>query len=206
MYQRDKFKYLGHSSVRIPFTNKRRRSRDILHVWGEVINKERLDVFVCHFPSRSGGEKETEPDRLDAAKFLRNLCDSLYRMNPESNILVMGDFNDTPSDKSIQLLTKSANKKNSLINLFGDPKKLNYYGSHKFQNEWSQLDQMMISTNWNKYLKEGSPQIFAAEFLLTKKNSRGEQSPFRVHAGTVFRNGYSDHLPIVADFLIPLAR
>ena len=204
MYQRDKFRLLGHSSERIPFTSPRRRSRDILHVWGEVINGERLDIFVCHFPSRSGGEKETEPGRMDAALFLRKLCDSLYRINPESNILVMGDFNDTPSDKSIQTLINSSNKKNNLINLFSDPKKLNFHGSHKFQNEWSQLDQMMISANWNKYLKEGSPQIFAAAFLLTKKNSRGEQSPLRVYTGTIYRsNGYSDHLPVVADFFIP---
>jgi endonuclease/exonuclease/phosphatase family metal-dependent hydrolase len=125
-------------------------------------------------------------------------------MNPQSNIIVMGDFNDVPTDKSIQTIINSSNKKHNLINLFGDPKKLNYYGSHKFQNQWSQLDQMMISANWNKYLKEGSPKIFAADFLLTKKNSRGEQSPFRVYTGTIFRNGYSDHLPIVADFLLPL--
>ena len=204
MYQRDKFKYLGHSSERIPFTSSRRRSRDILHVWGEVINGERLDIFVCHFPSRSGGEKESEPGRVDAAVFLRKLCDSLYRINPETNILVMGDFNDTPSDKSIQMLINSSDKKYNLINLFGDPKKLNFHGSHKFQNEWSQLDQMMISPGWSKYLKEGSPQIFAADFLLSKKNSRGEQSPLRVYTGTIYRsNGYSDHLPVVADFVIP---
>ena len=202
MYQRDKFRYLGHASERIPFTSPRRRSRDILHVWGEVISGERLDVFVCHFPSRSGGQKETEPGRMDAASFLRTLCDSLFRLNPQSNILVMGDFNDTPSDKSIQTIINSADKTKNLINLFGNPKKMNFHGSHKFQNEWSQLDQMMVSANWNKNLKEGSPQIYAADFLLTKKNSRGEQSPLRVYTGTVYRNGYSDHLPVVADFLI----
>ena len=205
MYQRDKFRYLGHSSERIPFTNSRKRSRDILHVWGEVINGEQLDVFVCHFPSRSGGEKVTEPDRMDAAGFLRKLCDSLYAINPDANILVMGDFNDNPADKSIQTLIKSANNGHNLINLFGDPKRLNYHGTYKFQNEWSQLDQMMISANWNRYLKEGSPQIFVADFLLTKKNNRGEQSPFRVFTGTIYRNGYSDHLPVVADFLTQLA-
>ena len=127
-------------------------------------------------------------------------------MNPEANILIMGDFNDTPTDKSIQTLTKSANNRRNLINLFGDPQKLNYYGTYKFQNEWSQLDQMMISANWNKYLKAGSPQIFVADFLLTKKNSRGEQGPYRVYTGTIFRNGYSDHLPVVADFLLPLPK
>ena len=199
IYQRDKFKYLGHSSERIPFTNKRRRSRDILHVWGEIITGERLDIFVCHFPSRSGGEKETEPDRIDAAKFLRKLCDSLYNINDKSNIIIMGDFNDNPSDKSIKYITKGA----KLINLFGDAKKLNFHGTYKFQGEWSQLDQMFVSPNWNNYLMENSPRIFAADFLLSK-NSRGEQSPFRSYQGPMYKGGFSDHLPIVADFLLPL--
>ena len=203
IYQRDKFRYLGHSSVIIPFTNKNRKSRDILHVWGEIITGERLDVFVCHFPSRSGGEKETEPDRIEAASFLRKLCDSLYKINPEANIIAMGDFNDTPADKSISRITKGSKAKFNIINLFGNPKKLNFHGSHKFQGEWSQLDQMFVSQNWNKYLKQGSPKIFAEDFLLST-NARGEQAPLRVYQGPIYKGGFSDHLPIVADFLLPL--
>jgi len=164
-----------------------------------------LDIFVCHFPSRTGGEKETEQDRIDAAKTLRRLCDSLLSINDKSNIIAMGDFNDNPFDKSIQTILNSSKSTHKLIHLFADAKKLNFHGTHKFQNEWSQLDQMMISNNWNRYLKAGSPQIFAAEFLLSKKNNRGEQSLIRNYTGTVYRNGYSDHLPIVADFLIPLS-
>ncbi|MDR0743897.1 MAG: endonuclease [Tannerella sp.] len=205
LYQRDKFKYLGHSSERIRFANKRKRSRDILHVWGELINGERLNIFVCHFPSRTGGEKETEPDRLVAAKLLRKLCDSVLRINDEANIIVMGDFNDNPYDKSIQAILKGSKTKYDLIDLFDDPKKLNFYGTYKFRGEWSQLDQMIISKNWNQYLKKDSPRIFAPGFLLTKKNSRGEQSPLRKYTGKVYKGGYSDHLPVVADFSLPLA-
>ena len=203
IYQRDKFRYLGHTSARIPFTNKSRRSRDILHVWGEVISGERLDIFVCHFPSRSGGEKETEPDRIEAARYLRKLCDSLYIMNPEANIIAMGDFNDNPSDKSISILKKGSKSKSNLINLFGNAKKLNFMGTHKFQGEWSQLDQMFVSKKWNNYLKEGSPRIFAEDFLLSK-NANGEQAPLRSYQGPIYKGGFSDHLPIVADFLLPL--
>ena len=201
IYQRDKFRYLGHTSAQIPFTNKNRLSRDILHVWGEIITGERLDIFVCHFPSRSGGEKETEPDRIEAATFLRKLCDSLYKINPESNIIAMGDFNDSPTDKSISYITKGSKEIFNLINLFGDPKKLNFHGTHKFQGEWAQLDQMFVSLNWNNYLKEGSPKIFAEDFLLSK-NARGEQAPLRSYQGPIYKGGFSDHLPIVADFLL----
>jgi len=203
IYQRDKFKYLGHSSVKIRFTNKSKRSRDILHVWGELINKERLDVFVCHFPSRSGGEAETEPDRIDAARTLRRLCDSLINNNLSVNIIAMGDFNDNPTNKSVKIITKGAKTELDMVNLFGSEFKLNYAGSHKFQGEWSQLDQIMVSRQWYEYLSEGSQRIFAPSFLLTKKNSRGEQSPLRTYQGPAYKGGYSDHLPVFADFSIP---
>jgi endonuclease/exonuclease/phosphatase family metal-dependent hydrolase len=203
LYRRDRFKYLGHSSERIPFANKRKRSRDVLHVWGELTNGERLDVFVCHFPSRSGGAKATAPDRLDASRFLRRLCDSLYRLRPEANILVMGDFNDTPDDNSIRTLQNGSERKYDLINLFGDPEKLNFHGTHNYQGEWSQLDQMLISPHWYRYLERESPRIFAADFLLTGKNNRGEQRPLRNYVGKNYKGGHSDHLPIVADFLLP---
>lgn len=201
LYQRDKFKYLGHASRRIPFTNKKKRSRDILHVWGQIINGEQLDVFVCHFPSRSSGVLVSEPDRMDAAKCLKKLCDSILSQNINANILVMGDFNDTPADKSTQLIKKGSPSKYNLINLFEVAKNLNFYGSHKFQGEWSQLDQMFVSQHFNKMLITGSPKIFAPDFLLTKKNRNGEQSVYRSYLGTVYNGGYSDHLPIVADFL-----
>ena len=97
LYQRDKFRYRGHTEHPVRFTRKQHKhTRNILHVWGDVITGDRIDVFVCHFPSRYGGEKESEPDRLDAARTLRVLCDSLHHLHPALHILIMGDFNDTP--------------------------------------------------------------------------------------------------------------
>jgi predicted extracellular nuclease len=201
LYQRDKFKYLGHASRRIHFTNKAKRSRDILHVWGKIINGEQLDIFVCHFPSRSGGMWETEQDRIDAAKYLRKLCDTVLDRNISANILIMGDFNDTPEDRSTQVIKEGSNPKFNFINLFENAGKLNFYGTHKFQGEWSQLDQIFVSQHLKRMLMDGSPVIFAPDFLLTKKNKNREQSPLRSNVGTIYQGGYSDHLPVVADFL-----
>ena len=59
LYQRDKFRYRGHTEHPVRFTRKQHKhTRNILHVWGDVITGDRIDVFVCHFPSRYGGEKE----------------------------------------------------------------------------------------------------------------------------------------------------
>ena len=204
LYQRDKFQYIDHQSKRIPFTQANRRSRDILYVRGKVISGDTLDVFVCHFPSRSGGEKETEPARLDAAKYLRQLCDSIFNVRQKPCILVMGDFNDEPFNKSIQTIQHAQDAKRTLSNLFADSKSLNFGGSYKFQGEWSQLDQMMISPAWSSFLKKGSARIFDTSFLF-KEDRRGRgQRPFRIFNGYTYEGGFSDHLPIVADFIIPL--
>jgi predicted extracellular nuclease len=207
LYQRDKFKYIGHRSERIAFTRRTQRSRDILHVWGEVITGDTLDVFVCHFPSRSGGQKESEQGRLDAAKFLRKKCDSLYLVRRKTNILVMGDFNDMPQDKSIKIITETANPNRKLINLFADPHSLNFQGSYKYQGEWGQLDQMMVSLHWKSFLKEGSARIFNAPFMLIEeKGKQHGKRPQRIYMGFKYEGGYSDHLPVMADFLLEIAK
>ena len=202
LYQRDKFQYIEHQSKRIPFSQPNRRSRDILHVTGRIISGDTLDVFVCHFPSRSGGEKETEQARLDAAGYLRHLCDSIYSQRKKTCILVMGDFNDEPTDKSIQMILNSNDSQRDLVHLFADKKTLNNPGTYKYQSEWNQLDQMMISRSMASYLKDGSPRIFNPSFLLTSDRTNRGQRPKRIYYGFKYEGGFSDHLPIVADFRI----
>ncbi|MDR3269087.1 MAG: endonuclease [Tannerella sp.] len=205
IYQRDKFRYLGHQAERIPFTNRSKRSRDILHAWGEVITGDTLDVFVCHFPSRYGGEKESEQGRMDAAGYLRRLCDSLCQIRTTPNILLMGDFNDTPVDKSIRRLTQSPHPEWTLTNLFAGTTLSGTEGSHKYQGEWSQLDQIMISASWQRFLKAGSARVFNPPFLLTDDKTKRGKRPRRSYYGYKYEGGYSDHLPVVADFLLPLS-
>lgn len=229
LYQRDKFGYIGHTEYPVRFSrNKHKQTRNILHVWGQVLTSDTLDVFVCHFPSRYGGEKESETDRFDAARTVRRLCDSLFHIRSTTQILIMGDFNDTPADISIQrelnthlfgiksLSTpqqKPAYPDNDslpplmLYNLFGNSRSLNHPGSHKYQGEWSQLDHIIVSSS---LVNRDSPmqvipesiRIFNEPFLLTKdKTWRGER-PRRSFYGFKYEGGYSDHLPVIADFLL----
>ena len=81
LYQRGIFKLLSNRSY--PVMKPRRNSRptrDILHVSGQLLNSDTLDVFVVHFPSRSGGAKASEPYRLAAAQRLKDTTDSLLRI------------------------------------------------------------------------------------------------------------------------------
>lgn len=216
LYQRDKFGYIGHTANSITYTRqKHKRSRDILHVWGKVTDNDTLDVFICHFPSRYGGEKESETDRFDAARTLKYLCDSLcyHRLTP--HILIMGDFNDTPENKSIREILSAplydkkcnSNPPHRLYNLFSTAGTLEPSGSHKYQGEWSQLDQIIVNgTLLNRespmHLLPESTRIYAQPFLLTKDKTGRGQRPLRTYYGFKYEGGFSDHLPLITDFII----
>lgn len=215
LYQRDKFGYINHQEFPIRFTHKKHKhTRNILHVWGKVITSDTLDVFVCHLPSRYGGEKESEADRFDAARTLRHLCDSLLQTRATPQILIMGDFNDTPENASItQILGAGPVSKttdpSTLYNLFANPRTLDFPGTHKYQGEWNQLDHIIVTGNLTDqespmHLVPGSNRIFAPDFLLTNDKTWLGRRPFRTYYGFKHEGGYSDHLPLIADFLLSL--
>lgn len=213
LYQRDKFALIGEESIPVRHERDRgKATRDILHVWGQVITGDTLDVLACHLPSRSGGEKETEDYRKSACLLLRNLCDSLSAVRQLPNILIMGDFNDTPEDKNIREVLgaaplTSSDDRTPLVNLFGDPKRLEFPGSHKYRGEWHQLDQIIVNRN---LLNPSNPlrvqvesiTLFTPSFLLTKDKTWRGKRPKRTYYGFRYEGGYSDHLPLIVQLTL----
>lgn len=203
LYQRDKFKYLYHTEHTIPFAETEKRSRNILHVTGKIATQDTLDVFLCHFPSRYRGEKETEQARADAALFLRTLCDSIHNVRKSSLLLILGDMNDIPQNNSLTQILKAlppdtnTETDNGLVlyNLF-------YYaqGSHKYRDTWHQLDHIIVNSRLYAYFTSGSARIFAPHFLLTDDATWRGKRPLRTYHGYKYENGFSDHLPLIADF------
>ena len=210
LYQRDRFKYLHHDCIRLNFPdNPEKRTRDILYVAGQVITGDTLDIFVCHFPSRRGGELESEPDRLYAASVVREKVDSLMVIREKANILIMGDFNDEPTNKSISVTMNASGipNGNNLYNLFHSVQKKSRIGSYKFKEQWNFLDQMIVSgnlleqSNSFRVLPE-TAGIFQKAFLLTDDITNGGKRPKKTFHGYKYEGGYSDHLPIYVDFVI----
>lgn len=219
LYQRDKFGYLGHEEHPVKFSrNAHKQTRNILHTWGKVVNGQILDVFVCHFPSRYGGEKESETDRTDAARTLRQLCDSLQTVRDKLQIIIMGDFNDTYENVSISKILNAVPIQaiRSDVQITSDalfcliPEKSDQVkGSHKFQGEWSCIDQIIVSANLTSHqssmhLSNYFCKIFSPSFLLTDDKTWRGKRPFRSFYGYKYEGGYSDHLPIIAEFYISL--
>lgn len=213
LYQRHQFKPVQTCQYEIKFSHRNTRpTRNFLHVAGEVLNNDTLDVFVCHFPSRSGGQRETEPVRLETAAFLRSKADSLLLVRENAHIIIMGDFNDHPNNKSLSeiLDAKSIESpifKNQLYNLFRHHLKKSGFGTYKYQGKWEILDQFIVTGNLlmkehNIHLKESGAEIFNAGFLLENDKRYYGKKPYRTNVGPRYLGGFSDHLPIYMDLNI----
>lgn len=215
LYQRSLFKLLSYQSLPVDSPRKDSRpTRDILHASGLLPNRDTLDVFVAHFPSRSGGAKESEPYRLSAARKIKYAIDSLYQVRRNPQVVLLGDFNDYPDNKSVRQVLQAEIPPSSPDSLFpqklyhllaGKAKSRKHYGSYKYQGEWGLLDHIIVSgtllqTHSPLYTDETKADVFRPPFLLTKDKKHGGRQPFRTYYGMKYQAGYSDHLPVWAEF------
>ena len=85
-------------------------TRDILYCKGLLFN-DTVHIYVNHWPSRRGGQERSNPARMAAANVCRKHIDSIQIKNTNAKIIVMGDMNDDPTDKSITKGLRSKEKK-----------------------------------------------------------------------------------------------
>ena len=175
-------------------------TRDIVLVKGNLHGKP-LYIFLNHWPSRRGGEEESRPKRIAAAKVARMSVDSILKKDKNAAIVLMGDFNDEPTDVAIaETLAASADpKKGELYNTMA-PLKAAGDGSYSYKEHWDMIDQMIISqglvTGKSKLeWVENSTAVYRPVFM-HDKYSKHSGAPYRTYAGPKFIGGYSDHFPV----------
>jgi predicted extracellular nuclease len=173
-------------------------TRDILKASVRV-GGEYFELFVNHWPSRRGGQDESEMHRIKAAGVLRKEVDQVLSVNPKANIICMGDFNDFPSNKSVHDVLQAgvSNEHSVLFNIMSDFESLKK-GTHFYKGEWSPLDQFIVSYGMfdSKCIDANSFEVVSYDFLYyTSKD--GVKSPSRAYVGDSYKGGYSDHLPIL---------
>jgi predicted extracellular nuclease len=200
LYDSEKLNLISQKEVPVKTNSGGYVTRDILQVEFSTLNNEKLTVFVNHWSSRREGVKETEPKRLLAAERLREAMEQQIEKDPAVKILIMGDFNDQPEDKSM-IEALQANKKSSnsdLVNLMNDSK-FEEKGTIVYQRNWYLFDHFVVSRNLleSEGLKidERSVNIYRDNSILyTYKD--GGQKPNSTYGGPKYFGGYSDHLPI----------
>ncbi len=76
--------------------------RDVLAVEVQLPDRnESFFVMVVHSKSRSGGRDATDPRRISAA---RKLVSKLKEQFHDQQFILLGDFNDNPDDRSLNIL------------------------------------------------------------------------------------------------------
>lgn len=211
IYDADQFQPLSVRSIPVIFpSDPDDHTRNILYVKGvnRKVKSDTLHIFVNHWPSRSGGQEISEPKRIQAAKTLKAFTDSLFSKSPLSLIVIIGDLNDEPSDKSVteELKALPPSEKpagNKLYNIM-EPLFLQGKGT-LYYKDWDLFDQIIISGNfWNKekglYYSGKEGNIFETDWLLYKSDD-GTSRPNRT-AAKEYYGGYSDHLPVYIDLII----
>ena len=166
--------------------------------------EEHVTIIVCHLPSRGASSYYREEGALQ----LKVVRDSLVAADPAVKLIVMGDMNDDPQDKSMAQCLGAKRK----IGEVGDGDMYNPWwdvlasgsGTLSYQGAWNLFDQIILSPSLidrqkskdYSTLKLFSHQIFRRDYLL-QKDGQYKGTPLRTHGGGQWLNGYSDHLPTV---------
>ena len=125
-------------------------TRDQLCVVGSLLDKP-MAFIVNHWPSRLGGQAESSYLREAAGHLSRHIADSLWVADPTMGILMMGDLNDDPADKSCSRAFGAVReakdvKPHGFFNPFWYILD-NGVGTLCYKGVWNLFDQIMVSGN-----------------------------------------------------------
>ncbi len=198
VYDPKKFRLLSSRALRVNLSGMPDSStRDVLVAALETKKpfKDTLHLAVNHWPSR----RNPPLARYRAAQTVKTWADSLKKVRPNAKIILMGDFNDEPTDSSIV----HGLVENHWVNLW-KPIHARGEGSYYHNKKWTAIDQIIVSPTLHAAPNRwtfSDAQIYKREFLL-EKNPKYHPAPFRTYAGDKYLGGYSDHLPVYLDLKI----
>lgn len=187
---------------------KRSPTRDLFQVHLTTNRGNKLIFILNHWPARSAGVFKSEPYRIMVAENLSFWIERIHEeQGKNASIILMGDFNDNPYDRSItEYLQSSSIKKrvenarnhfmyNLMYEFLGTQ-----LGTYVYGNEVNILDQFLvsksiISNSSNHPFKVNSvrivddPRLTTGEYKKPIRFSRPSKSDYN-------QTGFSDHLPI----------
>ena len=208
IYRKDKIDVLHSRPIRVKLPgDPGYRTRDILYIKCRA-QQDTLHLLYCHWPSRYGGQKASEPKRIAAALTVKQTTDSIIDSKSKAPVIIAGDLNDEWNNVSVLEHLNAKPPGDSamavgLINLVAG--KSANSGSHRYHGHWSYLDQIIVSgslLNGDKpRISKSGAQTCRREFLLEKDEKYPGQKPFRSFIGMRYHGGFSDHLPVYVDIL-----
>lgn len=180
------------------------RTRDQMCVTG-ILGGQRISVIVNHWPSRLGGEEQSSWLREAAAALSKQIADSIWAVDPSRGIIIMGDLNDDPDNKSVaQVIGAKKDTKGVGAHDFYNPwwrlLRDKGIGTLAYKGSWNLFDQIIFSGNLlpqnsaETELRFFKQQVHNHQFLIDTNGTR-QGYPLRTFAAGSWLNGYSDHFP-----------
>ena len=115
--------------------------------------------------------------------------DSIQLVDTNAYWIVMGDFNDNPTNKSVRTLDLD----NPFLPLFKQGQ-----GSLAFRDSWNLFDQILLSRNWkmpNSGLTHYKSIIYKTPDMVENQGKYAGY-PKRTWSGNQYNAGFSDHFPV----------
>ncbi len=195
LYRSDIFELLESNKYPVELFNDEGKpyyTRDILYCKGKLAG-EQVHLFFNHWPSRREGDIISDQKRYLAATRLREQIDYIKYEEPHSKIIIFGDFNTNPTDKTIKNTVLGQDFFNPAEKIFQQGK-----GSLSHDKEWMLFDQIMFTNNFktgkNAHLFKNF-MIYNPRYLKVWKG-KFKNLPFRTFLNRKYNNGYSDHFPV----------
>ena len=196
IYSPFSFRLINSRAVRIQPIRGMSPTRDLLYASGLIITGDTLHVIVAHLPSRRGGEQHSRPFRRVVAEAICALSDSVRAISADAKIIVAGDFNDYTTSESVRIV-RAAGFTDVSANAVGQN---GARATYKYHGEWRSLDHILVSTSMMPTVR--SCRVHDAKFLLVEDEKYGGVQPHRNYLGPRWCDGFSDHLPLVAEFVL----
>ena len=194
IYRSDRFRVVNSRTVSLSDSAAGYFTRDILVVEGVTAEGDSISLLLNHWPSKRGGD-EAEAHRMEAARTLRSLMNTLHAAHPNGAVVAMGDMNSTvdeaPMAVGMAFGHDSVNAdgiRNLTLRLPAD------WGSHKYQGQWRYIDQMFLLAGDGWLV--GDLKLMRFEHLLANEKGRLGVRPKRTNQGLRYEGGLSDHLPL----------
>ena len=178
-------------------------TRDQLMVSG-YLEDDKVYFIVNHWPSRWGGEKRSRPKRVKAAILTKKIITEIKSYDIDAKIIVMGDFNDNPNDKSFSEILETDKYKeigngkelySPFIRMFDNGLNTLVYNDYFHLFDQFFFTKNLISTPNKKGLIYYKSGIYNADFL-KQKEGKYKGYPFRSYQSGQYTGGYSDHFPV----------
>jgi exonuclease III len=194
-------KFTGSKPYTVRLDDNNRGTRYVVAA-GFAVSGHPFTVVLNHWPSRSFDAAWTEPKRIAAAKVTRHIVDSLRTRNPLAKIVVMGDFNDAPDNRSVRETLGSSFDRQQvqrsggrlLYNCWSDT---STPGSYFYRNHWERIDHMLVSTSLLDVKGLSIDKKAFRVFSIPEMFNRSGKGLYSTYEKGEFAGGYSDHLPLM---------